>query len=377
MITGSGAKIRRWLAALWMCFALGIAARAAQTTPTTRDTLVYKDGDRVHGSVVSQTAEEIVFKADRFGELRVRAADAVVIKADKPTAPEEGKVVPVVAQGIQPAPAPTPAPTAPATAPATHAEKKAATAAAEKAEEERITIWDRFSPAVLTAKVRNYFGPWHGRLAFSSEVVSDVAERNNSSYEAHLSRKWKADEVQLTGRYDYSETNNVTTTDMVKASGLWRHEFNKQVFSQYRPASEWNRASTFRGVPNDYVLLQQELGVGYHVLTKPARKLRLGVSQNLFDTWNSAPAAGGHTSRGVVSTFEEAELTLPWRITMSQRGVWYPVRGEKDGYENRFEVNKKLTETLSMSLRHEIRRHNPDGTAQDYDRLKLLFGLDF
>jgi hypothetical protein len=75
--------------------------------------------------------------------------------------------------------------------------------------------------------------------------------------------------------------------------------------------------------------------------------------------------------------FEEVELTLPWRMSLSQRGVWYPVRNQPDAWENRIELNKKLTETLSTSLRHEIRRNNPDGSAQDYTRLKLLFGLDF
>jgi hypothetical protein len=84
-----------------------------------------------------------------------------------------------------------------------------------------------------------------------------------------------------------------------------------------------------------------------------------------------------HDSRGVISTFQETDLTLPWRITITQRGVWYPVRDQKDGWENRVELNKKLTETLSTSVRHEIRRNNPDGTAQDYTRLRLMFGLDF
>jgi hypothetical protein len=162
----------------------------------------------------------------------------------------------------------------------------------------------------------------------------------------------------------------------MKAGGLWRHEFSKTLFGHYRPTSEWNRASRLRGVPNDYVLLQQEIGVGYHLLTKPSRKLRLGVSQNFFNTWNTAPVRD-HNARSIVSSFEEAEFTLPWRMTLSQRGVWYPASDEADGWENRIELNKKLTETLSTSVRHEIRRNNPDGSAQDYTRLKLLFGLDF
>lgn len=334
---------------------LSALAWGAQMTPNLRDTLVFKDGDRVQGSVVSADADQIVFRADRFGELRVPAKDAVVIRAEKaaPAAPA------VAASGPAPASA-----------------EKTRSATSVEREEERMSLWDRFSPSVLTAKVRNYFGPWHGRLAFSTEAISDVADRNTSSTEAHLQRKWKTNEVQLNARYDFSDTNQVTTADLLKFWGQWRHDFNAQLFSQYRPTAEWNRASQLRGVPNDYVLLQQEVGAGYNLVARPTRKVRVGVSQNLFDTWNTAPASN-HVSHGVVSSFEETEFNLPWRITIAQRGVWYPVRDQPDGWENRVDLNKKLTETLSTSLRHEIRRNNPDGTAQDYTRLKLLFGLDF
>ncbi|MGH7945316.1 MAG: DUF481 domain-containing protein [Opitutaceae bacterium] len=346
-----------------LILAVGMHGRleAAVVTPKPRDTLVYKDGDRVQGTLIDTAGGVIVFQSDRFGELRVSASHAVVIKGEKADPPALAPKPPVIPPAL----------------PATPAEKVRAVAAAEQQkEEERVTIWDQFSPSVLTAKVRNYFGPWHGRLTFSAEVVSDIAERNNSSYEAHLKRKWKSDEVQMTLRYDYNETNDLATTDLMKASGQWRREFTKTLFAHYRPSGEWNRASRLRGVPNDYILLQQELGFGYHLLTKPSRKLRLGLSQNLFDTWNTAPD-GEHSTRGVISSFEEAELTLPWRMTLSQRGVWYPGNDEADGWENRIELVKKLTETLSTSVRHEIRRNNPDGSAQDYARLKLLFGLDF
>lgn len=359
--------------ALLFAVMVGVMAafgQSAPATPNPRDTLVYKDGDRVQGTLV-ENAGTIVFKSDRFGELRVPSADAVVIKAEKP-APPEGRTVRVEAQGIHP-----PVASANAAAPAAPAkpEDKPETPA-ERAEAERISIWERFSPAVLTARVRNYFGPWHGRLAFSTEVVSDSADRNNLALEGQLQRKWERNELQLNGRYDYAKTNNVPTTDMIKGSGLWRHEFTKKQFALYRPTAEWNRAARRSGVRNEYVLLQQELGVGFIPLSTPGRKLRAGVSYNLFDVWNSAPVAD-HSSRAVMSTFEEAEFTLPWRMTLAQRGVWYPVRNDRDGWENRVELNKKLTETLSTSLRHEIRRDNPDGSAQDYTRLKLLFGLDF
>jgi hypothetical protein len=350
-----------WRNLRWGCSCVCLIAgvRAQGSALSSRDTLVYKDGDRVQGVLVQQTPETITFKTDRFGEVKVPARDAVVIKG-RSDSPRPAAAVA------------TPAPAVPSVKPTPAAVAKAA----EAAEAERVSIWDRFSPAVLTAKVRNYFGPWQGRLSLSTEVVSDIAERNNSSYEGSIRRKWKADEVSFSVRFDYNETNDVATTDLVRTSGQWRRTFSKAFFGHYRPSAEWNRASRLRGLPNDYFLLQQELGAGYNLLTTPARKLRLGLSQNLFDRWSLLDDEA-HDSRGVISAFQEADLTLPWRITVSQRGVWYPVGEDGAGWESRVELNKKLTETLSTSLRHEIRRNNPDGTAQDYTRLKVMLGLDF
>src|SRR4051812_33668103 len=59
------------------------AESAGTAEPPPRDALVYKDGDRVQGKFVERTDDIIVFKADRFGELRVPAADAVVVLAEK------------------------------------------------------------------------------------------------------------------------------------------------------------------------------------------------------------------------------------------------------------------------------------------------------
>jgi hypothetical protein len=356
-------NLRKFFGVCVVANALAAAAWAAEVPA--HDTLVYKDGDRVQGKIVSREGGMIVFKSDRFGELRVPAADAVVVAADKPVAKEKPATE-----------APKAASPLPAVAAAEAKKKEKAAAESAEQEQERVWRWERFSPWVLTAKVREFFGPWHGRLALSTEVVSDSTDRNNVSVDAQLGRKWAHDEVQLSGRYDYSETNQVPTADMVKFSGLWRHDFNPRQFGQYRPTLELNRASQRAGFPNDYVLLQQEIGAGLNVWSTPGRKFRTGVSQNLFDIWNRQQNSA-HTSRGVQSAFEEVEWSLPWRMSVAQRGVWYPVRSQDDGWENRLELNKKLTETLSTSVRHEIRKNNPDGTAQDFTRLKLLVGLDF
>jgi hypothetical protein len=329
-----------WFLLFFIALAPVTVCRAdAEPAPAKWDELVYKDGDRVRGRLISRDSETVVFQSERFGLLRVPVGEAKVVLAKPPAAPAPGPAAP-------------------------------------ESEGEQGWSLAYLSPLALARSLKDYFGPWHGRFAFSTEVVSDSNERNSLSLDTNLHRKWVSDEVQLTGRYDYSESNSVVTTDTVKASGSWRHDFNKWRFIQYRPTIEWDRASKRDNRPNDYVLLQQEIGVGFNLLAKPTRKIRAGVSENLFDIWNSAPAPE-HSSRAVASVFEETDFTFPWRMALSQRGVGYPVSGQPNGWENRIELNKKLTETFSVAIKHEIRRDSPDGSAPDYSRLKLLFGLDF
>jgi len=105
--------------------------------------------------------------------------------------------------------------------------------------------------------------------------------------------------------------------------------------------------------------------------------VRVGLSENLFDVWNTTPG-GMHTSRTTESVFAETELKLPWRMSLTGRGVYYySIATGTNGWEDQVELSKKFTETLSTSIRQETLRYNPDGTTQDYSRLKLLFGLDF
>ncbi len=349
-------KILLSLAAAFFGWTLAGTGRAAEPGTETRDVLVYKDGDRVQGRLVEQTATIIVFQSDRFGELKVLVENAKVIKAGQPAG--LGSVA-----GAKPSPAAL-----------TAREKERA---AERAELERLSLLEHLSPAAMAILLRDFFGPWHGKFAFSVEEVSTTAKQVNTGVEATLQRKWKSDEVQLKGRYDFSEANNLTTTDLIKADGLWRHDFPDNYFALYHSNLEWNRASFNNGVPNDYLQLQQEVGTGVSILPTLHRKVRVGVSENLFDIWNTTPG-GTHSSRTVESAFLETELKLPWRMSLAQRGVYYyALANGKDGWENRIELSKKFTETFSTSLRQETRQYNPDGKTQDYSRLKLLFGLDF
>ena len=310
--------------------------------PPSKDELVYKDGDRVKGRYIDRQGDMLVFQSDRFGVLRVPSTQADVVLAKKePTGVATGG------------------------------------AGAEKANEDTPAEHWPFSPLALARELKEFFGSWHGRFSFAAEMMKDRRQQNSGTGEAHLGRKWPKDEVQLSARYDYATVDeSIPSTDMVKGAGVWRHDLPRKMFALYRPTLEWNRAYYRLGKPADYVLLQQEIGVGVSLISTDTKKVRLGVSENLFDTWLTV--TDDHISQTTESVFAELEARLPWRIIITDRGVWYySIVNNTEGWENRFEVNKKLTETLTMGLRHEIRHNNPDVRSADYQRLRLLFGFDF
>jgi hypothetical protein len=314
---------------------------AVSAEPAKYDILVYKDGDQLKGRLKERSATEIVFQSTRFGLLRVKVGDAKVVLANG----EDDAI----------------------------ADSRAHTEEAEGP----FTVWSLLSLRALTSQLRNYFGPWHGRLALSSQIVSDTSDRTNDTVEAQFRRKWKKDNVQISARYDYSETNGLVTTDLVKAVAAWRHDFKGRLFANYGPSLEMNRAFSINGAPADYILLQQELGVGLNVFTSPKRNLRVGVAENVFDVWQIVPP-DSHTSRTAESIFLEADWKLPWAMTLTERGVWYySFNTGRDGWENKIELDKKLTETFTVGIRHEIRYNNPGVRVQDYTLLKLLMGIDF
>jgi hypothetical protein len=311
--------------------------------PVKPDELLFEDGDRVRGQFIERDGDILIFRSERFGLLRVPVTSAKLTL---------GNPAPEVAKEVQ--------------------EKTEGGTEADVEVEHSV-----FSPLALAEALKDFFGSWHGRFTVSAEMMEDSAEHNSGTVEGQVRRTWENDEVQITGRYDYSTVDRTTSaTDMIKGSGLWRHDFQNPIFTVYRPTLEWNRAYFRAGVPADYVLLQQEAGVGLTLVDSDKRKLRVGVSENLFDTWITPTET--HLSQTTESVFAEIEAKLPWRIVVTDRGVWYySIANETQGWENRFEISKKLTETVTMGLRHEVRHNNPDVRSADYRRLRLLFGLDF
>lgn len=346
-----GARFGGRILVFFSMFGLAVAgwtAEASSAAPTSvHDELVYANGERVFGTFVHEEGEEIVFRSTRFGELRVNKTDAKVVVAEHPAAEVAKAGNATAAPGL-----------------------------GEEEAEEAWPFWYQLRPWHLTQYLKTVFGSWHGQLAMSTEVVSDASDHSAVALQGSLRRKWKRDEAKLNLRYDYTETDNLTTSDVLKGDATWNHSFGRRWYSVYHPTVEWNRAyKTSAGLMTEYVLLQQELGVGLKVYEGKRGKLSVGVSENIFDVWTTAPVPR-HISHGQESAFADTEWKLPWQITLSDRGIVYYSSGDP-GWENRFQIDKKLTETFSVGVSHELRYNNPDVRVSDYSKLKVMLGLDF
>jgi hypothetical protein len=326
-----------WQKFLFVLLALGWFAPAAWA-----DVLIFADGDRVQGTFVRREDGKIIFQSPRFGNLSVPESEATVEVTTQPPPPI-----------ISPMPSAT---------------------------EGESSLTDQLLLTKLRRRVEDgivrWWEPWAGRIAASTDIVKDAKDRSIFLAEGRVRRNWAKDEVRLETRYEYREENNVKTVDLIKGIGLWRHDLSVRFFGSYRSVVERDQVNSNGFQPFPYVLLQQQVGAGVHLLRRERIKLRTGVAENFFNVWAIGDEAKSyeHTE----SAFFEAEILLPWRITFTERGVWYyAIKDRTQGWENEFEFSKKLTESLSLGLRHEFRRNNPDSRVQDFERLRLLIGYDF
>lgn len=292
------------------------------------DVLVFRDGDRVQGRLVRQEAGMIVFQSHRFGEIHVAFAEATV-EADAPPLAAEASPKPDTAAAI------------PVAAP------------------ERT---------------------WHGRLAVDLQWVSDDKDKRDTSLLARTERKWTDDEVRLEVHYDVKRADGKSTEDFIRATAYWRHDLPHRYFVLYTPVVEWDRAFTglapFAPVAK-YLLTQQQAGFGYSLLDDDPFILRVGVAENWLGLWLYEPA-DVDVHAWFESAFVEAEFQLPWSVQLREFGQLYAYRGDAGlGWDNTIEFSKKLTDALSLSLRHEYRSNRPSLKGSDYSKLKLLLGFDY
>ena len=327
------------LTGLILLACLGPLAAATPPAPPGPDILVYKDGNRATSRLVDRKDNTIVFASDRFGLLTVATTEAEVVASGHAPAKSDGAAVA--------APAVT-APTTTDTGP---------------------NNW-----------LHRHLRPWRGQLSIALEGKHEGNRRDNLLVDLRAQRRWTTDELRLNSRYEYTEEESRTTTDLLKADAYWRHDLpylGRRLFALYSPEAEYNRGYKYKELPIDYILLKQQVGLGMTVVDHATRKVRLGLAENRFDLWVVTPAYG-HAAAYAESAFLELELQLPYGIRITDRGTWYFSGTEGDfGRENQLEITKKLSDGFILGVRHEVRRDVPASQASNYSLWRVLLGLEF
>lgn len=323
---------------------LGVAGAAEA------DMLVYGDGDRVSGRLVGREDGVIVFQSARFGELRVPETEATV-EPTAPVVPPAGADTGIGEKAYAVAPVGKPAPAA---------------------EPDGVAVE---GPVQDPAKPKRWWAPWSGRLAFSTELVADSSDRTESILELRLERKWKNNELRVEPRYEFKSDNDNTTVDIWKVRGYARHDLPKRLFVQYVPYYELNRQYTVDGIVADYELAQHQIGAGVRVLERKGSILRIGAAETFSSLEFRKQDA--NVSFSATSAFLEAELELPWRVSLRDRGQWLIYDNGEVGWTNDLEVTKKLSADWLIGVRHEVRENSPELQGSDYTKLRVFFGLSF
>jgi hypothetical protein len=363
------------------------------------DVLKFKNGDQVRGTFIKKEGGHILFRSERFGDLSVREADATVELTAPPAPLVTETEVAIVTGKSKPPPEkkpeakPSAAPPKPEgkAAIAAAVDKKPAPSAAAPAQGKPAASSAPAPAAIPPAKstgaesksliattVRlgkgfiKWWGGWHGRIAISASIIEDTADRSLYIIEARVKRTWKHDEVQLEPRYEFRRDNDVTAVDTLRTTGYWRHTFGENWFSEYRANYRRERKSSMAEQ------LEQQFGTGRYILKSKQYKLHAGAAANFFNTW---PLDRGlaETEYSMESLFSEASMELPWRVSITERGTWYFIGNGSTttGWQNTFELTKKLSNALSFSVRHELRRDNPDPRVADYENTRFLLGFNF
>ncbi|HTK90375.1 MAG TPA: DUF481 domain-containing protein [Verrucomicrobiae bacterium] len=233
-----------------------VAALMLATTPAFADEVVFLNGDRLTGKIVSAAGGKLVLKTDAAGEITIDLSKVKTFSTDEPIrvkVGEQKQVISKVTPGndgqvqAQIAPGATPQPLA-------------------------IKDITELNPEPPT---------WHGSLALTGLFTSGNSETTQIGFSAAAAKRWETDRLTFLAGYTFGREKDPdtdekrTTTDYGFASAKFDHFFTKKFYGyalakiehdevadlEYRfsasvgPGYQWFEGPTFN--------LSTEVGLAY------------------------------------------------------------------------------------------------------------------
>jgi hypothetical protein len=217
------------------------------TAALAEDTIVFKNGDMLSGTILKQDAEHVYFKSGSFGTVSLSTRDIAEIRI---ATRELGEVA------VPPEAITTPEPTAPAAQPAV---------AAPTAQPKQKSKWSGQAGLAIALRESN-------TLRRSGE---NLVERNEEfeSYRVYGNVKWKGDKNNLKWdwTYRYSRTDVRKNDDFLNLTQNYQHDFTKKF---YAGAKTVYQEDFRRGIESEYL---QTAEVGIKWINRPP-KLQFSTS---------------------------------------------------------------------------------------------------
>ena len=295
--------------------------------------LELSNGDKITGTVVSQTAEVITFKSPVLGEFTVSTADAKILPPPPPEAHIESLA------GLPPS------------------QEKPPTTRKPGSKGKP----DANADATGTP-------PWKGKLEFGFRQQQGRRDAINFDIRASAKRSLELDSFALDARLLYGEQGDRTINDRYDGSFRWRRELSERTFAQ--TLSSFTR-DDLKNINQNW---EQNVGAGISLMKTEDHVLNMGGGLTGQYRDSTDVESGFFT---LVELFQDYQYQINGRLTFLQetvaqyspdsqtRFITVPnqptaaVPGETN-YKVRFNttLQGKLSQRLSMNLRFEYEFDN-------------------
>jgi putative salt-induced outer membrane protein YdiY len=227
-----------WTARIALFASLVLAA-----TPALADEVIFLNGDRLTGKIVSATGGKLILRTDAAGEITIDLTKVRTFSTDEPIMVKLGDK------------APLPTKVGPGAEGQVQAETPPGAAA------QAVPIKD--ISAIVPPPA------WHGSLALNGLLTTGNTETEQLGFTAELNKRWESDRLTFGATYNYGRQKDpdtdekVTTVDYGRIFGKYDHFFTKKFYGYLLAKAERD------GVADLEYRFSPGIGVGYQWFESP------------------------------------------------------------------------------------------------------------
>lgn len=306
--------------------------------PLLAEVLIFKNGDRLTGKVISESDDKVVFESPHLGKIEFLKSALEI--SDEANAKPEEKTAPIAAQ-----------------------EKSQIIQATE-------TLEKRFKAFIPQG--------WHGSFTFGFNFRDTNTKRSSWNLGLRAKKSSEKNHYNLSTFYNYSEQTNQNgrtfkSTDKYGGSFDYKHDVSEQWFIQ---AKSNYRRDLIKDINHQ---VTESLGIGYRVLNK--KKVKLNLTPALSLEYNDIDGVDEASWTQLATFINTFEYKFNDYISLEQHSMFSINPKDSHDYKTRFDAT--MTGKMSKWAQAKIHfEHNFDNLVSDNvpstdQRLLFSLGLPF